>query len=74
MSGQVRYPIEGQEAIIASEGDLVYAPAQTFHAPRFYGPGPSCRLAMSAYVDMAHLRDPHQARLGRGRGDEETGR
>ena len=61
MAGQIRYPIEGQGAIIADEGDVVYVPMFTFHAPRFHGPGPSCRLAINGYVNIAHLRDaePH---------------
>jgi mannose-6-phosphate isomerase-like protein (cupin superfamily) len=60
MTGQIRYPIEGQGVIIADEGDVVYAPPFTFHAPRFYGPGPSCRLAINGYPNIAHLRDaPH---------------
>ncbi len=57
MAGQIRYPIEGQGVIIADEGDVVYVPIYTFHAPRFHGPGPSCRLAMNGYVNIAHLRD-----------------
>ena len=61
MAGQIRYPIEGQGAIIADEGDVVYVPIYTFHAPRFHGAGPSCRLAMNGYPNIAHLRDaePH---------------
>lgn len=55
MAGQIRYPIEGQGVIIANEGDIVYVPPFTFHAPRFYGPGPSCRLAMNGYPNIAHL-------------------
>jgi len=62
MEGQIRYPIEGQGTIVANEGDLVYVPKFTFHAPRWWGDGPSCRLAMNGYPDIAHLRDvvtPH---------------
>jgi mannose-6-phosphate isomerase-like protein (cupin superfamily) len=62
MAGQIRYPIENQGVIIADEGDVVYAPMFTFHAPRFHGPGPSCRLAMNGYTNISHLRDavaPH---------------
>jgi mannose-6-phosphate isomerase-like protein (cupin superfamily) len=61
LSGQIRYPIENHGVIIAEEGDVVYAPIFTFHAPRFYGRGPSCRLAMNGYPNIAHLRDatPH---------------
>ena len=47
---------------IASEGDVVYVPKYTFHAPRFYGEGPSCRLAMNGYANIAHLSEadaPH---------------
>ncbi|MBV8818663.1 MAG: cupin domain-containing protein [Acidobacteriaceae bacterium] len=55
MAGQIRYPIEGQGVVIANEGDVVYVPRFTFHAPRFYGPGPSCRFAMNGYPDIAHL-------------------
>jgi mannose-6-phosphate isomerase-like protein (cupin superfamily) len=61
MAGQIRYPIEGSGVVIADEGDIVYVPIYTFHAPRFHGPGPSCRLAMNGYPNIAHLRDaePH---------------
>ena len=61
MAGQIRYPIENYGVIIADEGDVVYAPIFTFHAPRFHGPGPSCRLAMNGFTNIAHLRDadPH---------------
>ncbi|MBI3279155.1 MAG: cupin domain-containing protein [Acidobacteria bacterium] len=55
MKGQIRYPIENQGVIIANEGDVVYVPKFTFHAPRWYGPGPSCRLAMNGYPGIAHL-------------------
>ena len=55
MAGQIRYPIEGQGVIIASEGDVVYVPKFTFHAPRFHGPKAACRLAMNGYPNIAHL-------------------
>lgn len=58
MLGKIRYPIEGQGVIIAEEGDVVYVPIATWHAPRFYGAGYSCRLAMNGYPNIAHLRDP----------------
>ena len=62
MAGQIRYPIEGQKLIIADVGDIVYAPPFTFHAPRYYGPGPSCRLSMNGYANnIAHLRDAEPA-------------
>jgi mannose-6-phosphate isomerase-like protein (cupin superfamily) len=58
MAGQIRYPIEGQGVVIADVGDVVYVPKYTFHFPRWYGPGPSCRLAMNGYPYIAHLFDP----------------
>jgi mannose-6-phosphate isomerase-like protein (cupin superfamily) len=57
MAGQIRYPIEGQGMIIADVGDVVYVPKYTFHLPRWYGPGSSCRLAMNGYPYIAHLFD-----------------
>ena len=54
-AGQIRYPTGGQDVIIAEVGDVVYAPKYTWHAPRWYGPGPSCRLAMNGYPGIAHL-------------------
>ncbi|MGH9831840.1 MAG: cupin domain-containing protein, partial [Blastocatellia bacterium] len=62
MAGQIRYPIENVGVIIAEEGDVVYVPPFTFHAPRFHGEGPSCRLAINGYTNISHLRDavvPH---------------
>ncbi len=60
MSGQIRYPIEGVGVVIANEGDVVYVPKYTYHAPRWYGPGPSCRLAMNGYPNIAHLFEAHR--------------
>jgi mannose-6-phosphate isomerase-like protein (cupin superfamily) len=60
LSGQIRYKIEGQQPFIAEVGDVVYAPKFTFHLPRFYGPGPSCRLAMNGYPEIGHLFDTAQ--------------
>ena len=61
MAGQIRYPIEGQGVVIADPGDVVYVPKFTFHAPRWFGPGASCRLAMNGYPYIAHLFDPEPA-------------
>ncbi len=59
MSGQIRYPIENVGVIIANAGDVVYVPPFTWHFPRWYGPGPSCRLAMNGFPDIAHLFEAH---------------
>ena len=58
LQGMMRYKIEGQEVFVASEGDVVYVPKFTFHAPRWWGDGPSCRLSMHGYpTNLAHLRE-----------------
>ena len=49
-TGKIRYALEGQEPFIASEGDVVYVPAGTWHATRYTGPDPSCRLSITEYV------------------------
>ena len=55
LAGQIRYPVENVGVIIADVGDVVYVPKFTFHAPRWYGPGASCRLAMNGYPNISHL-------------------
>jgi len=57
MAGQIRYPVEKVGVIIANEGDVVYVPRFTYHMPRWYGPGPSCRLAMNGFPYICHLFD-----------------
>jgi quercetin dioxygenase-like cupin family protein len=49
-AGKIRYAFEGQEPFVASEGDVVYIPAGTWHATRYTGPDPSCRLSITEYV------------------------
>lgn len=58
LSGQIRYPIEKVGVVIATEGDVVYVPANTWHAPRWWGEGPACRLAMNGFPYISHLFDP----------------
>ena len=54
-TGQIRYAFEGQQPFVASEGDVVYVPANTWHATRYTGPDPSCRLSITEYVGNALL-------------------
>jgi quercetin dioxygenase-like cupin family protein len=54
-TGKIRYAFEGQEPFVASEGDVVYVPASTWHATRYTGPDPSCRLSITEYVGNALL-------------------
>ena len=37
-----------------------YVPPFTWHAPRWWGPGASCRLAMNGYANIAHLFESAQ--------------
>src|SRR3954447_11898325 len=57
LAGQIQYKIESEPEFIANAGDVVYAPKMRWHRPRFYGPGPSCRLAMNGYPEIGHLFD-----------------
>jgi quercetin dioxygenase-like cupin family protein len=57
-AGQIRYAFEGQSPFIASEGDIVYVPANTWHATRYYGPEPACRLSITEYVGNTLLLEP----------------
>lgn len=59
-AGQIRYAFEGQEPFVASEGDVVYVPAGSWHATRYTGPNPSCRLSITEYVGNALLLEPRK--------------
>jgi quercetin dioxygenase-like cupin family protein len=56
-SGKIRYAFEGQQPFIASEGDVVYVPSNTWHATRYIGDH-ACRLSITEYVGNALLL-PH---------------
>jgi quercetin dioxygenase-like cupin family protein len=56
-SGKIRYAFEGQQPFIASEGDVVYVPSNTWHATRFIGDH-ACRLSITEYVGNALLLPP----------------
>ena len=58
MKGQIRYPIEKAGTFVADEGDVIYVPPSTYHAPRWWGEGASCRLAMNGFPDISHLFPP----------------
>lgn len=57
-AGKIRYALEGQEPFVASEGDVVYVPAGTWHATRYTGPDPSCRLSITEYVGNTLVLPP----------------
>jgi quercetin dioxygenase-like cupin family protein len=56
-SGRIRYAFEGQSPFVASEGDVVYVPANTWHATRYMGDA-ACRLSITEYVGNALLLEP----------------
>ena len=58
MKGQIRHNIETVGDFTSNEGDVVYVPPSTWHATRFAGPGPSCRLAISGYQFTSLLETP----------------
>jgi quercetin dioxygenase-like cupin family protein len=59
-AGQIRYAFEGQQPFVASEGDVVYVPVNTWHATRFFGTDPACRLSITEYVGNALLLEPRR--------------
>jgi len=61
-AGQIRYAFEGQQPFVAGEGDVVYVPAGTWHAARFTGDRPACRLSITEYVGNTLLLEPRPAR------------
>jgi quercetin dioxygenase-like cupin family protein len=56
-AGRIRYAFEGQVPFVASEGDIVYVPANTWHATRYVGDD-ACRLSITEYVGNALLLEP----------------
>jgi mannose-6-phosphate isomerase-like protein (cupin superfamily) len=63
MLGELRWTFDGDVAnsIVATQGDIVYAPPKTWHAPQFWGEqGLNCRLTSSTYPSANHLYDPAQ--------------
>lgn len=60
-TGKIRYAFEGQQPFVASEGDVVYVPSNTWHATRFIGEAPSCRLSITEYVGNTLVLEPRPA-------------
>lgn len=61
-AGRIRYGFEGQQPFVAGEGDVVYVPAGTWHATRFTGDQPACRLSITEYVGNTLLLEPRPPR------------
>ena len=60
MLGELRWVFEGDEknAIVARQGDVIYAVPGTFHSPQFWGTdGLNCRLTQSTMPSLNHVYD-----------------
>ena len=61
MLGELRWVFEGDEktAVVAKQGDVLYAVPGTVHSPQFWGKdGLNCRLTQSTMPSLNHLYDP----------------
>jgi mannose-6-phosphate isomerase-like protein (cupin superfamily) len=56
--GKIEYKIGSLPVFLADQGDIVYAPKQTWHRARFGGSEMACRLAMNGYQDLLHDYQP----------------
>jgi len=60
MLGELRWVFDGDErnAIVARQGDIIYAVPGTFHSPQFWGSdGLNCRLTNSTMPSLNHVYD-----------------
>jgi mannose-6-phosphate isomerase-like protein (cupin superfamily) len=55
LGGHIQYKIEGIETFVAEPYDVVYVPKSKWHRARWFGDGPSTRLAMNGYYDIGHV-------------------
>ena len=60
----MEYKIGSLPIIVADQGDIVYAPAQTWHRVRFAGDGMATRLAIVGYAN-SHIYPPPEEVPGR---------
>ncbi len=51
LEGQNEFLIDGVPLFVASQGDIVYAPAQVWHRPRHVGNGMATRMAIVGYAN-----------------------
>ena len=64
LEGQMEFKIGSVPLFVADQGDIVYAPAQTWHRVRFAGSGMATRLAIVGYAN-SHVFQPTGNRSGR---------
>jgi oxalate decarboxylase/phosphoglucose isomerase-like protein (cupin superfamily) len=63
MLGELRWTFDGDvaNAVVATQGDIIYAPPKTWHLPQFWGKeGLNCRLTSSTYPSANHFYDPQR--------------
>jgi mannose-6-phosphate isomerase-like protein (cupin superfamily) len=64
LEGQMEFKIGSLPVFVADQGDIVYAPAQTWHRVRFAGAGMATRLAIVGYAN-SHVFQPPEEVSGR---------
>lgn len=64
LEGQMEFKIGSLPIFVADQGDIVYAPAQTWHRVRFAGAGMATRLAIVGYAN-SHVFQPPEEVPGR---------
>ena len=64
LEGQMEFKIGSLPIFVADQGDIAYAPAQTWHRVRFAGAGMATRLAIVGYAN-SHVFQPPEELPGR---------
>ena len=56
----MEFKIGSLPIFVADQGDIVYAPAQTWHRVRFAGAGMATRLAIVGYANSHVFQPPEE--------------
>jgi len=64
LEGQMEYKIGSVPTFVADQGDIVYAPAKTWHRVRFAGTGMATRLAIVGYANSHVFQPPEEVPAG----------
>jgi quercetin dioxygenase-like cupin family protein len=60
LEGKMEFKIGSLPVFVADQGDIVYAPAQTWHRVRFAGTGMATRLAIVGYSNSHVFQPPEE--------------
>jgi quercetin dioxygenase-like cupin family protein len=60
LEGQMEFKIGSLPVFVADQGDVVYAPVQTWHRVRFAGSGMATRLAIVGYANSHVFQPPEE--------------